>query len=42
MEEVELLAAKSKSGKLLFVGDGINDAPVRPEPTWASRWAVWA
>ena len=29
VEEVErLLAAKSKKGKLLFVGDGINDAPV--------------
>ena len=29
VEEVEkLIAAKSKKGKLLFVGDGINDAPV--------------
>ena len=29
VEEVEkLIAAKSEKGKLLFVGDGINDAPV--------------
>ena len=29
VEEVEkLLAAKSEKGKLMFVGDGINDAPV--------------
>lgn len=29
MEQVEkLLASKSEKGKLVFVGDGINDAPV--------------
>ena len=34
-----LLQEKTGKGKLAFVGDGINDAPVLSGPTWASPWA---
>ena len=43
VERVEaLLAAESGKGKLAFVGDGINDAPVLTAQTLASPWALWA
>ena len=44
VERVEaLLQETSPKGKLAFVGDGINDAPVlRPGRTSASPWVPWA
>ena len=32
----------SRTTKVAFVGDGINDAPCWRVPTSVSRWAVWA
>lgn len=40
--KVEALLRQEQGGKLAFVGDGINDAPVLSRATSASRWARWA
>ena len=37
----ELLRQKQRRGKLAFVGDGINDAPVLSRADIASPWEPW-
>ena len=41
-DKATLIAQLRQQSSTAMVGDGVNDAPLWPPPTWASPWGRWA